>query len=273
MTIEYRVHPVAALFPMLPDEELRDLADDIKVNGLIHPIVLDADGQLIDGRNRLRACELAGVEPTFEQLDGHDPVAYILSANVNRRHMTKGQRAMAVAVAYPEPEQGKRNDLDGTSPLSGEVKREYLSRARTVLRYAIDLRDPVLAGAMQLNAAADETIKRRDAVGSDEAKLRRLDAEAPDLATMVREERLTLVGALAELAERVREREKDVTIVSDRVSRAVKVALETFADPSRRAWARELFSDERSFLDEPLTATLLMEAAKNLENFAKEWTR
>jgi ParB-like chromosome segregation protein Spo0J len=49
------VHPVANLFPMLPDDELQELADDIRANGLQHPIVLDKDGVLIDGRNRWAA--------------------------------------------------------------------------------------------------------------------------------------------------------------------------------------------------------------------------
>ena len=39
-------------------------AADIKANGLVHPIMLDVDGKiLVDGRNRLKACEIAGVEP------------------------------------------------------------------------------------------------------------------------------------------------------------------------------------------------------------------
>jgi hypothetical protein len=33
------VHPVAALFPMLADDELADLAIDIKQNGLKFPII------------------------------------------------------------------------------------------------------------------------------------------------------------------------------------------------------------------------------------------
>jgi ParB-like nuclease domain len=55
----------------MTDAELADLAEDIATNGLVHPIVVDADGALIDGRNRLRACEIAGVEPAFQQLNGH----------------------------------------------------------------------------------------------------------------------------------------------------------------------------------------------------------
>ena len=52
-------------------------------------------------RNRLKACKLAGVEPRFEDLNGQDPAAFIVSANIERRHMTKGQRAMAAGHDLP----------------------------------------------------------------------------------------------------------------------------------------------------------------------------
>jgi len=57
------VHPIADLLPMMTGEELANLAVDIKANGLIHPIVVDRDGLLLDGRNRSMACEIAGIEP------------------------------------------------------------------------------------------------------------------------------------------------------------------------------------------------------------------
>jgi hypothetical protein len=73
-----------------------------------HPIMMDGE-TLIDGRNRLKACEIATVEPRFEQLNGHDPVEYILAVNVARRHLTTGQQAMAIAIAIPSP--GKDSGL------------------------------------------------------------------------------------------------------------------------------------------------------------------
>ncbi len=66
---------MAALFPTLSAEELEELAADIKERGLIHPIVLDAEGRVLDGRNRLAACEIAEVEPRFTTYEGEDPGA------------------------------------------------------------------------------------------------------------------------------------------------------------------------------------------------------
>ncbi len=50
-------------------------------------MIAEANGawQLIDGRNRLAACKMAGMTPAYLVLTT-DPTAYILSANVHRRH-------------------------------------------------------------------------------------------------------------------------------------------------------------------------------------------
>jgi hypothetical protein len=57
-----------------------------------------------------------------------------MSANVHRRHLTKGQQAMATALAYPDGEQGKRK----TSLLNNEVSGAYVRQARFVLRNCRD---------------------------------------------------------------------------------------------------------------------------------------
>jgi hypothetical protein len=56
---EIPVHPAADKFPMMEEEELDELAQDIKANGLQQPLVVaEVDGQmmLIDGRTRRMAC-------------------------------------------------------------------------------------------------------------------------------------------------------------------------------------------------------------------------
>ncbi len=77
--------------------ELESLAADIKQNGLHNPIVI-AGNQILDGRNRLKACEIAGVTPTFtEWNNGHDILGWIISQNLHRRHLNDDQRAMIAA--------------------------------------------------------------------------------------------------------------------------------------------------------------------------------
>lgn len=149
-TEEMTVHPVAALFPMMTDEDLNDLAEDIKANGLVHPVVVDAEGQLIDGRNRLEACRRAEVEPEFMTLNGQEPVAFILSCNVNRRHLNKGQQAMAVARACSFSEQSVRE-----LSVSVRISTGRIAEANTVLKFAPDLADAVLAGLAGMERGAD----------------------------------------------------------------------------------------------------------------------
>ena len=88
---EISVHPAADLFPMLSDTELADLAKDIKEHGLVHPVVM-FKGVLLDGRNRLAACKIAEVEPTFIEYDGDDPIAFVVSVNILRRQLNPSQR-------------------------------------------------------------------------------------------------------------------------------------------------------------------------------------
>ena len=91
-------HPAAALFPLLPVDgpEFGQLVDDIREHGLLQPIVLH-EGLILDGRNRYRVCQHAGVGPRFEEWSGESPTAYVLSLNLHRRHLTEGQLA-AIAV-------------------------------------------------------------------------------------------------------------------------------------------------------------------------------
>ena len=94
------IHPAADLFPMMGNQELAALAADIRSSGLRESIKLAEDGSVLDGRNRLAACKLAKVEPVFETLLVDDPVAYVVSANVMRRNLSKQQTAIAAAESW-----------------------------------------------------------------------------------------------------------------------------------------------------------------------------
>jgi hypothetical protein len=216
------IHPVADLFPMMTDDELNDLAEDIKANGLIHPIVLDSEGRLVDGRNRLAGCQRARIEPTYERLKGHDPVSFILSCNVARRHLTKGQQAMAVARAR----QLSTKFTSRSAAQSIGVSHQRIHQASAVLDYAPDLSDAVLSGAKPLNEAYEEAKRRKEASQSREAQLERIQSKDPELWTLVQEERIKLSEAIAILEKREKE-DRDYTA---QVSRMLDAALLTL-DP------------------------------------------
>jgi hypothetical protein len=105
----YKVHPAADLFPMLPEDELRKLGNDIKANGLKETITLwrESEGApvlLLDGRNRLAAMELVGMgaavnAPLTVTLSGDvSPVSFVISKNIRRRHLTKAQIADIIVM-------------------------------------------------------------------------------------------------------------------------------------------------------------------------------
>jgi len=91
------VHPAAELFPMIPDSDFDAFVEDIRVNGQMEPVVLDADGRLLDGRNREKACRRLGVQVTTRRYDGDNPLQFVISHNLRRRHLTDSQRAMIAA--------------------------------------------------------------------------------------------------------------------------------------------------------------------------------
>lgn len=82
---------------------------------------VNSEWMLIDKRNRLAACKIAEVVPHYRVLETN-PTAYVLSTNVRRRHLTKGQQAMVTALAYPEPtNKGGRGKRAETSIKISEV--------------------------------------------------------------------------------------------------------------------------------------------------------
>ena len=149
-------HPAAEIFPMLADTELRALADDIKTHGQRDPIVL-LDGAILDGRNRLRACELAGVDPIF--VDGYDgsitPEQFVISKNLHRRHLSESQRALVAARFCKNSDSSTR---DAGKLLN--VSHTTVAAALKVLDHADDeVIAKVERGDMSINRAGHRVVR------------------------------------------------------------------------------------------------------------------
>jgi hypothetical protein len=139
------IHPAAELFPMMSPDELRALGDDIKANGLRSPIAITCkyvrgrwEYALTDGRSRLDGMEAVGIPFKLALRDGHciiknapypadasyrtdavlihdaivvtgDPYAYVISANIHRRHLTAEQKRDLIAkLLKATPEKSNR---------------------------------------------------------------------------------------------------------------------------------------------------------------------
>lgn len=252
-------HPDAAIFPMMSPDELADLAEDIKANGLKHPIVKGQhEGRevIVDGRNRQDACEMAGVKPTYVTLNGEDVKAFIISNNVKRRHLNSGQRAMSVAMMWPEPTEAEKRHLGGISSVTEGISSGRLSMARTVLRALPADAEKIMAGKKFLDAVYPEARAKLKAMETEDEQLDTLRAEAPDLRTLVDDSRITLDAALnllktrkedqAKLVE-VREQAPDLITLVDDGRMSVQDALVAFAkrkedEQNRRRGTTALFA-------------------------------
>lgn len=142
------IHPAAEMFPIMPPDELRALGEDIKKHGLQTPITVLAtlkdarqirvgwEYSLLDGRNRLDALELVGINPIrgkklrgirsdcglcgylgieyqinsairYENPD--DPWAYVIGANIHRRHLNAVlKRELITRLLKANPEKSDR---------------------------------------------------------------------------------------------------------------------------------------------------------------------
>lgn len=191
MTAITGIHPYADQFPMLPQAELEELAQSIRDSGLRQPIVVTVDGLILDGRNRFRACRMAGVEPETVVYEGADLAEYVLDANITRRNMTTGQRAMATALVLEADGRRangrwKRGSIAITGSGNSDTQwNQRLTEAGVVLDYAPALAGRVLDGTLALDAAYKEAneIKQseeRDKIMAREQARRQREEEAAE---------------------------------------------------------------------------------------------
>jgi len=184
-------HPLANVFPLLDGAEFDALREDIQTHGLREPVLL-YESVILDGRNRYRACQEAGVEPSFvaygpreaydiEYLDSlhdstvrpraliseditadylgplDDPAAFVISLNLRRRHLNESQRAM-VAAKLANMRQGERTDLSPIGekynpPVSQERASELLNVGKRSTERAADVQERAIP---ELAAAVDQ---------------------------------------------------------------------------------------------------------------------
>lgn len=172
MALEF--HPLANVLPLMEGEPFAELVADIKANGLREPVMV-FEGKILDGRNRFRACQELGVSPDLEYLNGQDPVAFVLSMNVHRRHLNESQRAI-VAARIATMKRGRPNDK---API-GALNEDAASKALNVGERTVQRAKVVLNDGTQEEIAAVESGKKSVSAAAKVIKERKRRAEKAD---------------------------------------------------------------------------------------------
>ncbi len=158
--MELKQHPLSAAFPAMSADDFAALVGDIKANGQREPVTLH-EGMVLDGWHRYQACIQLGIKPQqFKFDETKDPVAFVLSENLHRRHLTASQRAAAVVACT---EWAPANRPSKVEPSSTFSKNKDLAKAAGVTPRTITdakaahkagLSESVKEGAMTAKEAA-----------------------------------------------------------------------------------------------------------------------
>ena len=228
---QYRVHPAADVFPMMSDTELAELGEDISANGLRSKIIFTPadENEILDGRNRLEAMERAGFDISPDALasrgavDWHlgDPVAYVISSNIHRRHLTKQQQADLIVAAIKagekplhvdEVSKGGRSKVNKTKAKAvTEAKKHGISKS-TVERSFAKAEGKLPAAKRYTPRPLPKPKSGKPVTGLDAVRRHYLDlCAAPDV--NLDEEQRVIVEAFREIAgKRIAAAEADLAI-------------------------------------------------------------
>lgn len=215
-------HPYAELFPWIEGPAFEELKADIAKNGVLEPIVF-LDGAILDGRNRYMAARDLGIEYPRVEYVGDDPLGFVISLNLKRRHLSESQRGMVAAKLAKLPHGGDRKSeqpanlpLGPTQAQAAEllnVSERTLRTAKVVQEEgAPELVAAVETGKVSVSAAADIASKPKEeqveivARGEKEI-LEAAKAIRAEKAVAKREERLEKI---AEISKGNRELATDV---------------------------------------------------------------
>ncbi len=159
-------HPVANIFPMMDQDSLDELIEDISKNGLLEAIWTDQDGKIIDGRNRYKACCRLGIQPTFQTWDGQGSLTeFVVSLNLKRRHLTSSQKACVALeiVQILAVEAKERQRIAGASYGRGKEKEKVvelfpqaIERSRNTAAKIVGTNPRYVSDAKKLKAGAPQ---------------------------------------------------------------------------------------------------------------------
>lgn len=176
VTTSNRFHALANAFPLITGAEFDELVEDIKVNGILQPVVIH-EGKILDGRNRWRACQQLGIPHTEVKYKGSDPAAFVWGINAVRRQLTPSQKAMAatklVTAKAGRPVKGGESVTTAAAAKMAGVGQRTTERARKVIENAV----PEVVAAVESGELTLSTAERVSEIPKETQK--KIMAETP----------------------------------------------------------------------------------------------
>jgi N6-adenosine-specific RNA methylase IME4 len=184
--MQYKFHEIANIVPLPTPEEKQTLKESLQKNGFnpVFPIWL-YENKILDGRNRYELSIELGIDPVFCEYTGTTPRAFVILANIARRHLTKDQLAIMALELVPEEED--------------EAKKRMESGAN---QYS----SPGPNAAHPETGRATEKAAKKVGVGKTKVKeLKKIQEEYPVLYKQIKEQKITQAQAWRKIKEMKRE--------------------------------------------------------------------
>ena len=127
-------------FKVVNDDEMKNMAETIKENGILHPLIVrtreDGNYEIISGHRRKMACQLADLKELpciVRNLTRDEAIIEMVDSNIQREKVLPSERAFAYKMKLEAlKHQGKRLDLeqDTTSAQIGQKLESKTSREK-----------------------------------------------------------------------------------------------------------------------------------------------
>ena len=178
---DYVIHAAASVFPLLEGDRFQSLVDSIAVHGVQNPIV-SHKGEVLDGRNRLRAVmklrdegnkvELPCVE--WDTKCGLSATEWVAAQNLDRRHLSADAYVVATAAINRilRKEAKERKDagkFDGNKAGPGRGKKTVAIKRSPPLKRDSKAKDAASTAGQVAAKAGVSLRKAQQAVKLDQA--------------------------------------------------------------------------------------------------------
>jgi len=149
----------ASLVPKISDEEYLSIRDSIKEDGLWLPIIVNAEGVILDGHTRFRACKELGIQTKHAERTFENKLLekkFVIESNLKRRHLNDFQKAeLAIPLLVIQQELAKQRQTNNQS-----ISNEPKGQSRNIVAKQVGLSGSTFERSRKIIENASEPVKQ-----------------------------------------------------------------------------------------------------------------